>query len=139
VSFNCIVWGNRSTRGKPSTCHKLLAQSIIYSCIEYTWPWAGFERIVLEVICTDCTCSWNEILIARLIFDFLNVIRKLRHIFYCDVGFVLWYVLFHTRRITLLVKYFTPYIGQEWPKVHCGRDHVVARFPTTSAISAYHL
>jgi hypothetical protein len=80
-----------------------------------------------------------EILIALLIFDFLNVIRKLRHIFYCDVGFVLWYVLFHTRRITLLVKYFISYICQEGPKVHCGRDHVVARFPTTSAISAYHL
>jgi hypothetical protein len=32
-----------------------------------------------------------------------------------------------------------PYIRQDRPKVHCGRDHVVARFPTTSAISAYHL
>ena len=46
--------------GKPSTSHKLLAQFIIDSCIEYTWPWAGFERIVLEVICTDCTCSWKS-------------------------------------------------------------------------------
>ena len=30
-----------------------------------------------------------DTLIAMLIFDFLNVIGKLRHIFYCDVGFVL--------------------------------------------------
>jgi hypothetical protein len=55
VSFN--AWGNRGTRRTPSPCRKSLKKCIIYSCIEYTLPWAGFEFIALVVIGTDCTCS----------------------------------------------------------------------------------
>jgi hypothetical protein len=30
-------------------------------CIQYTWPWAGFELPTLVVVDTDCTgsCKWN--------------------------------------------------------------------------------
>ena len=51
-------------------------------------------------------------LIAVLIFDFLNVIRKQIRIFYSDVRVLLWHVLFHTSHDTLLGKHFTKYIRQ---------------------------
>jgi len=42
----------------------------------------GLMAVCMEHIICDT-------LIALLIFDFLNVIRKLRHIFYCDVRVLL--------------------------------------------------
>ena len=35
--------GNRSTRRKPPTCHKLLTSFITYCCIEYTSPRSGSD------------------------------------------------------------------------------------------------
>ena len=42
-----------------------------------------------------------DALLALLIFDFLNVIRKLRHMFYCDVRVLLLHILFHTSQNAL--------------------------------------
>jgi hypothetical protein len=53
-----------------------------------------------------------DTLIALLIFDFLNVIRKQRRIFYCDVRVLLWHVLCHTSHDTLLGTHLTKYIRQ---------------------------
>ena len=38
-----IGGGNRSTRRKPLTCHKLLTSFITYCCIEYTSPRSGSD------------------------------------------------------------------------------------------------
>ena len=45
------------------------------------------KLIGLMSVCMEHIISYT--LIALLIFDFLNVIRKLRHIFYCDVRVLL--------------------------------------------------
>jgi hypothetical protein len=79
-----------------------------------------------------------DTLIALLIFDFLNVIRKQRRIFYCDPRVLLWHVLFHTSHDTLLGTHFTKYIRQWGPRRRCCRDRLVVGFPTTSAISTCH-
>ena len=48
---------NRSTVRKPPTCRKSLTISIIYFCIDYTSPIAGFELTTFVVIATNCTVS----------------------------------------------------------------------------------
>ena len=59
MPFSFINGGNQNTRRKPLTCRKSLTNFITKCCIEYTWPWAGFELTTLVVIGTDCTGSWN--------------------------------------------------------------------------------
>jgi hypothetical protein len=46
---------------KPQTCHKSLTNFITWCCIEYTFPWAGFECTTLLVTGTHCTgdCKLN--------------------------------------------------------------------------------
>ena len=53
-----------------------------------------------------------DTLIALLIFDFLNAIRKLKHILYCNVLVLLWHVLFHTSHTTLFGKHLMSYARQ---------------------------
>jgi hypothetical protein len=69
----------------------------------------------------------------KLIIDFLNAIRKLRHILYCNVRVLLWHVLFHTSHTTLFGKHFMSYVRQLGPIGHCCRDRLVVGFPTTCA------
>ena len=47
----------------------------------------------------------------------LSVIRKLRHVLYCNVRVLLWHVLFHTSHTTLFGTHFMSYvsIGTNWP------------------------
>jgi hypothetical protein len=59
MSVSFIVWRNRNTRRKPSSCGKSLKICIIYSFVEYTLPWAGFKLIMLVGIGSGCTCSGN--------------------------------------------------------------------------------
>ena len=94
------------------------------------------KLIELMAVCMEHILC--ETLIALLIFDFLNVIRKLRHIHvcFCDVRVLLGHVLFHPRHNTLLGKHFTSYVRQYGPRGRCC-DRLVVGFSTTSAISAY--
>jgi hypothetical protein len=56
-SLSLIDGENQSTRRKPSTCRKSLANFIAKCCSEYTSPWAAFELTTLVVIGNDCTGS----------------------------------------------------------------------------------
>jgi hypothetical protein len=49
--------GKRSTRRKPLTCCKSLANFITQCCIEYTSPRTGFKHTTVVVIGSDCTGS----------------------------------------------------------------------------------
>jgi hypothetical protein len=53
----------------------------------------GLMAVCMEHIICDT-------LIAMLIFDFLNVIRKQSHILYCNVRVLVWHVLFWRDRCT---------------------------------------
>jgi len=61
VAVSFIGGGNLSTRKKPSTCHRSLANFITLCCFEYTSPWTGFELTTLVLIGSDCTssCKFN--------------------------------------------------------------------------------
>ena len=51
MAANFIGGRNRSTRRKPPTCSKSLANLMLY---RVHLAWAGFELVALVVICTDC-------------------------------------------------------------------------------------
>ena len=53
VAVSFIGGGNQSTRRRPLTCRKSLANFITKCCIEYTSSWASFELTTLVVIGTD--------------------------------------------------------------------------------------
>jgi hypothetical protein len=56
-----IGGGNRSTRWKPLTCHKLLTKLITWwCCIKYTSPWTGFKLTTLVAIGTDGIGSYKS-------------------------------------------------------------------------------
>ena len=48
LGFNVIGWENRSIRRTPQISHKSLINVFTYCCIEYTWPWWGFETKTCE-------------------------------------------------------------------------------------------
>ena len=58
VAVSFIDGGNRSTRRKPPTCSKSLANFTTYCCIEYTSLWAGFKLATLVVIAIG-HCKYN--------------------------------------------------------------------------------
>ena len=56
-----------------------------------------------------------DTLIALLIINFLNVIRKLRHIVYCNVRVLFLHVLLYTSHSTLLGYHVTSCVLQQGP------------------------
>ena len=61
-------------RRKTAICRKSLTNQITYCCIKYIPPWAVFELITLEVICTYCTgnCKSN--------YHMITITTGLRHL-----------------------------------------------------------
>jgi hypothetical protein len=114
--FYCFE--KRSTRRRPSSSRNSLKRMYHIKLYRVHLAMSGIQAHRVSGVCMEHIIC--DTLIALLIFDFLNAIRKLRHMLYCNGRVLLWHLS--------CIEYILPWAGFKLIElVVIGTDYTCSR------------